>query len=272
MRFSHGLLLTGMTLLSARSLPAHPDGAEERATLDALIASTPDNADPYLRRAAHRADHREWAEAESDLQRAAQLEPESLKVRVVSGRIYLAAERLREARAQLDAAIALSPNEAEARVLRARVLARLGEIASAHTDYNLAIASLEEPSPSLFLERAALPIASLAALRGLEEGIARLGPAAPLLERALTLELRLGRTDAALARLDALAANSERKENFLKRRGDLLSLAGRASEARAAYREALENLEALPAWLRDAPETAQLRRELIRITTPISTS
>src|SRR5205085_9818836 len=125
-------------------------------------------------------------------------------------RVLLAADRLGEACEQLDAALAVSPTNAEALVLRGRVRSRLGQIAGAHADYTAAIDLLAEPSPSLFLERAALPIASLAALRGLDEGIARLGPAVPLLEHALALELRLGRTDAALARLEMLAATSER--------------------------------------------------------------
>ncbi|MEO7412162.1 MAG: tetratricopeptide repeat protein [Opitutaceae bacterium] len=265
MRFSHGLLLTGMTLLSARSLTGHPDDADHRAALDALIASVPDSADLYLRRAAHSADHRQWAEAESDLRRAAQLEPNSAKVRVVSGRIYLAAGKLREARNQLDSALATVPAQPEALVLRARVHSQLGEINAAHTDYNSVIALLEEPSPSLYLERAALPIASLAALRGLDDGIARLGPTPALVERAIALELRLGRIDAALARLDLLAAHAERKEVFLKRRGDLFALAGRATEARGAYLQALASLEALPNWLRDSAESTRLLLELKRL-------
>jgi predicted Zn-dependent protease len=264
MRFRHGLLITGMALLGPRS-EAHPEDSAERARVNALIAAEPDNADLYLRRAAQSAEHGEWSAAEPDLQRARELAPASERVRVTTGRIYLAADRLREAGEQLDAALALAPRNAEALVLQARVRSRLGQIAAAHADYSRAIDLLAEPSPGLFLERAALPISSLAALRGIDEGIARLGPAAPLLERALALELRLGRTEAALARLDALAAGAERKEVFLKRRGDILAVAGRAVEARAAYASALAAIAALPAWLRESPEVAQLGRELTRL-------
>lgn len=262
MRFRHGLLITGMTLLSARSVEAHAEDAAERAAVEALISQAPDNADHYLRRAAYSAEHRDWTAAETDLNHAAQLAPSSDRVHLVAGRVYLAAGRLREAGEQLDTALTLSPQNAEGLVLRARVRSRLGQIAAAHADYSAAIVLLAEPSPSLFLERAALPIASLAALRGLDEGIARIGPAVPLLEQALALEIRLGRVDAALDRLAALTAASERKEVFLKRRGDLLIRAGRREEAQAAYAAAIAAIQTLPAWLHDTPEVKQLLREL----------
>lgn len=272
MRFSHGLLLTGMTLVSARSLDAHPESAFERAALDALISETPDNVDLYLRRAAHREEHREWAAAEADLRRAAQLAPGSASVMLALARVYLGSDRAREAQAQLEAVLARHPGAPEALVLRARARAKLGEIVGAHSDYSSALAALAEPSPGLFLERASLPISTVSALRGLDEGIARLGPAGPLLERALALELRLGRTDAALTRIDVLASNSERQETWLKRRGDVLALAGREQEARAAYHAALVAVLALPAWLRNTPETLRLAGELARLAGPAASS
>ncbi|HEX2854560.1 MAG TPA: tetratricopeptide repeat protein [Opitutaceae bacterium] len=268
MRFSHGLLLTGMTLVSARPIHAHPESAVERAALDALISETPDNVDLYLRRAAHHEDHHDWPAAEADLRRAARLAPGSAAVLIALARVYLGSDRAREARAQLDAVLARHPRAPEALVLRARTRAKQGEIAAAHRDYSKAIAILEEPSPGLFLERASLPISTASALRGLDEGLARLGPASALLERALALELRLGRTDAALARIDLLRANSERQETWLKRRGDVLALVGRDQEARAAYRAAVAAVEALPDWLRNSPETLRLAAELTRLCAP----
>jgi predicted Zn-dependent protease len=266
MRFRHGLLLTGMTLIGARSAEAHLGHAVERAALDALIAEVPDNVDLYLRRAADREEHREWAAAAADLRRAAELAPDSPRVLLPLARVYLGADRPRDARAPLETVLALTPRDAEAFVLRARVGLRLGEIAAAHADYSTAIELLAEPSPGLFLERAALPVESTLALRGLDEGLARLGPAAPLLERALALELRLGRVDAALARLDALAANAERREVYLKRRGDILAVSGRAAEARDAYLAALAAVRALPTWLQEAPDAKRLAAELARLT------
>ena len=50
------------------------------------------------------------------------------------------------------------------------------------------------------------------ALRGLDEGINQLGPVVTLQLLAIDLELRRKSYDAALTRLDLIAAESERKE------------------------------------------------------------
>jgi predicted RNA polymerase sigma factor len=89
-----------------------------------------------------------------------------------------------------------------------------------------------------------------------------LGPVPALERRALELEQSLGNTDAALARLEALASSSERPESWLKLRGDLLAKAGRSAEARDAYAAALAALERLPAWVRESPDAQGLHAVL----------
>jgi hypothetical protein len=145
-----------------------------------------------------------------------------------------------------------------------------GRADAAHADYSQALQWLAQPTPELYLERAALPLPADKILAGLDEGLARLGPVVALSERALALEVQLGRTDAAVARLDALAVSAERKETWLKRRGDLLAAAGRTAAAHASYRAALDAIRTLPAWLRDMPETVALAATLSRLTSPQS--
>jgi predicted Zn-dependent protease len=257
-------LLLALLLATAR-LGGHPDTAEARAELDRLIAEFPAEPDFYLHRAELLIVHRDWSGAEADLHRAEQLAPRSPRVAVWRAQIRLVQDDLAGAKKSCDAALALAPGDAEALVWRARVRTRLGDAPGAHADYSAAIRALEAPSPDLFLARAALPVAPELALAGIEEGLTRLGPAQPLVERALALELRLRRTDAALARLDAIAATAERKDPWLKRRGDILAAAGRMTEARAAYAAALAAIAALPEWLREAPDTAQLTTALHRL-------
>jgi predicted negative regulator of RcsB-dependent stress response len=84
------------------------------------------------------------------------------------------------------------------------------------------------------------------ALRSLDEGVAELGPVVTLQLLAIELELRRKTYDAALARLDAVAAQSPRKETWLERRGQILASAGRAAEAGEAFVAALAAVEALP--------------------------
>ena len=115
------------------------------------------------------------------------------------------------------------------------------------------------------VQTCALPISAEEAIRSLDEGIARIGSVVTLHLRALALEESLGRIDAAAARLEQLAAESERRESWLKRRGDLFARAGRAVEARAAYSAALAAIDSLPEWLRAAADTQKLATELTRL-------
>ena len=124
---------------------------------------------------------------------------------------------------------------------------------------------LTNPRPELFLERAALHGSPREAIRSLDAAIARIGPVHTLQLRALQLEESAGLIDSALVRLEAIADHSERKETWLKRRGDLLVRAGRGREALHSYTEALAAIAALPAWLRESPDTLQLVAELTRL-------
>ena len=78
---------------------------------------------------------------------------------------------------------------------------------------------------------------------------------------AIELELRRQNYDAALVRLDRVTSQSERKEAWLVRRGEILKLAGREEEARAAFNAALVAIESLPPAHRQnkAVTTLQLR-------------
>ena len=88
--------------------------------------------------------------------------------------------------------------------------------------------------------------------------MARLGPVPALQMFAIELELKRGRVDAALLRLDKVAAQSPRKETSLARRGEILMQAERRNEARAAYAAALAAIEALPASARQTKAIVDL--------------
>lgn len=90
------------------------------------------------------------------------------------------------------------------------------------------------------------------------EGIRQLGPLVLLELPALELDVQLKRYDAALQRVDVLAAHSPRQEEWLRRRGEILELAGRPAEARAAWAAAWAALETLPPHRRQVPAAEQL--------------
>jgi predicted Zn-dependent protease len=100
------------------------------------------------------------------------------------------------------------------------------------------------------------------AIRGLDAGIARLGDPVALELYAIDLELRRGRTDAALARLDRIARRSPRKEAWLAQRGGILERAGRMEEAREAYKGARGAIGVLPPSRRSTRATARLEMEI----------
>ncbi len=250
---------------SAAALSAHPEIEAGLTRLNQEITASPADADRYLQRGELYARHEDWVSAEANYLRAAELSPRLPRLAQARGALELSTGRPTAALALLDAALALDPADAAARVLRARAHRALKSDAAAIADLEAALTLLTTPPPELFLERAAL-LTPAAALRSLDQGIARLGPVVTLHLRALALEESLGLIDAAAARLDRLAAESERQETWLKRRGDLLARAGRDREARASYASALAAIAALPEWLRASPDTARLAAQLAQLT------
>jgi tetratricopeptide (TPR) repeat protein len=254
-------------LLLAGVLRAHPEIDAALARLNADIVARPTDGALYLERGELYARHDDPVAAEANYLRAAELTPDLPRLNLARGALELAAGRPAEARRLLDPVIARTPQDVEARVLRARALVALKETAAAVADFSTALAAAPTPSPDLYLERAAL-LPPAAALASIDEGIARLGPTLALQLRAAALEESLGRIDDAAARLNRVAAQSERKESWLKRRGDLYARAGRGREARDSYREALTRITDLPDWLRTSPEVKQLADELRRLSNP----
>ena len=229
---------------------AHSDLDEQIAAVTARIEREPRRADLHLKRGElHRA-HREWALALADYDRATALDPALAPVDLARATLALDAGTPQAALAAVDRFLARRPDHAEGRALRARILTRVGRPLEAAEDWARAIAASPRPRPEHYLERArALAVDDRRideALAALDEGIRRLGSIVTLELAALELELSRARHDAALARVDRLAAASPRKEQWLVQRGEILERAGRPAEAREAFAAALKAVETLP--------------------------
>jgi tetratricopeptide (TPR) repeat protein len=164
------------------------------------------------------------------------------------------AGRLKQAKKLLDRFLEKEPQHAKALVSRARTFIDLNRPLDAARDFTRALDAYGDnhrPDPSFYIERArALASAGIEhlddAVRGLDEGLERLGNPVTLQLYAIELELKRKRHDAALTRLERIATQADRQETWLVRRGEILESAGRPEEAHDAYSAALEAIQALP--------------------------
>lgn len=236
---------------------AHEGVHEQIVAITAKIKRDPKNASLYLQRGELYRLHRDWRRATADYDRAARLQPNLTIVDLARGKMLFESRRFESAKFVLDRFLRQEPEHVQGLTTRARVLAKIGARREAADDFTRALALAPTPEPELYLERAQVlagaPEYIQEALRGLDEGIKRLGPLVTLELLAIDLELRCNNYDAALIRLDLITAQSERKEMWLVRRGEILKAAGRDEEARDTFNAALAAIESLP------PERRQSR-------------
>lgn len=238
-----------LTLIPSFAL-AHEGVPEQIVAITAKIKREPKNASLYLQRGELYRLNRYWDRATADYDRASRLQPGLTVVDLARGKMLFESRRFQRAKFVLDRFLRQQPDHCEGLVTRARVLAKIGARLEAARDFTQALAAAPTPEPELYLERAQV-LAGAAqyiqdALRGLDEGIKRLGPLVTLELAAIDLELRRKNYAAALTRLDVITAQSERKETWLVRRGEILKAAGRNEEARDAFNAALVAIDSLP--------------------------
>lgn len=267
-------ILSLVAIVPAAWMPpaqAHGDVHPRILELNRQIESHPQDAGLVLRRGElHRLDGN-WTNALADLARAARLNPKLDLVELERGRVYFDAAQPERAVPHLDQFLLANPTNAVALVTRARCRAWLGRHREAVDDFSAAILASPAAGPDLHLERAtalhALGIdGDREALKGLNDAIASIGPVLTLQAAALDLEVQLKSWDAALSRIGKLSEASPRRDRWLMRKAEVLELAGRTAEARAAWREAQREFEALPERMRTTPagqkQAAQLKSAL----------
>lgn len=248
-------------------LLAHGDVHMQIVALTEQIEKDPKSAELYLRRAElHRA-HQDWDSAYADYERVSTLDPKLTVVDLGRGKMFLEANWPASAKVTLDRFLTIHTNNVEGFATRARAMVKLTQRLAAAKDYTAAIQYSTEPRPELYLERAQALTAEGtnhfdAALKGLDEGIQKLGPLVTLQLYAIDVEIKQKRYDAAIQRLDRVSAQSPRKETWLARRGEILQQAGRNAEARQAYEAAVAALNKLPPARRYVPAMQELEKRL----------
>ena len=259
--------MPGFFLALPLGVAAHGDLHQQITNVTAQISKDPKNAELYLKRGElHRA-HQEWDPAQADYDRALALDPGLSVIDFTRGRMFLEANWPHSAKVSLDRFLRRHTNHVEGFTARARALVKLAQPLEAARDFTVAIKHSSHGRPELYIERAqALGGAGEGhyeeALRGLDEGIQKLGSLVTLQLYAIDLELKRKQFDAALSRLEKIAAQSPRKETWLARRGEILQQAGRPEEARTAFQEALKALASLPPARRNVPAMAELEKRI----------
>lgn len=254
-----------LSALATGHASAHGDLHEQIAEVTRQIARRPGDAPLYVKRGELHRFHGEIRAALADYDRAARLDPALAEVDLGRGKAFLDAGRPAPARASLERFLERRPDHADARVSLARALVKLRLPSDADAQYAQAIRLSGRPKPDLYFERAtALASAGRleAAVRVVDEGVALLGPLAALEDLGVSLERRRRNYDAAIARLDRIAAGKTRRETWLARRGEILAEAGRTSEARESLLAARESIESLPERLRRTRAIERLERDV----------
>ena len=261
--------------LSSTSAFAHGDLdrqiAEVSARIEAALAQpgdAPRRAQLYFDRGELHRLHGDWRRAEADYDQAIRYRPDLHAVELSRGRLLLDSGRPRKAKAAVERFLSGEVDHPEGLFVQAQILVKLGWGLKAVSFIDRAIARIAQPEPDHYLARADT-LASLGhrhlprAVAGIDEGIKRLGPLVSLDSRAIDLEVKLGRFDSALGRVDRQAAATVRKDMWLARRAEVLDRAGRRQEARASRQQALSAIASLPIQLQTRKATTDLKQQLV---------
>jgi tetratricopeptide (TPR) repeat protein len=258
-----------LALIGAPRASAHATLEQDLARADSLLVRTPDDLSLRLWRADLERLSGHWNEAEASLNAAGHDHPGEPRVAIARAALALDRGDAPAALAWLDHILARDPNLRAARLLRATARERAGDPAGAIEDLGRAIALEPRPQPEHVLARAQLlerEGRDDQALQALDQATAVLGAVATIEQEAIEIEMRLGRVDAALVRLDRLAPQYQRPEQLTLERGDLLERAGRRPEALATWSEGLEALRQRRGGRDDAALVAAFERRLERET------
>ena len=242
---------TGLLLRTAQ---AHGDGHEAIATLTKEIENRPAEGKLYYERASLWVEHGEYAKALEDLDAVRKLDPANDLQTALRGSVLRRSGQPAAARTEQEAFLQKHPGHLQVRFEYCRTLIDLHDRPAALRELDAVIAAAENPSPDAVAMR----------LKATEES-GDTGPAAALVwldaflvrhplpvfqEEALRLELKLGRTPAAVQRLDTLIAKAPRPETLHLRKADILAAAGDKTGARTAAQAAMDAMARLPAHIR----------------------
>jgi tetratricopeptide (TPR) repeat protein len=248
---------------------AHGPGQHEILEITEQLASGGARAELYAKRAHIYQNNEMWREAMADLQSAARLDSQNAQYDLERANLAVAAGEYLRALDFIELYLLRHDNNTAAALIQARAYRALGQYQPAEDSYYAALANLADfdgrPMPEWYIEFAdtlLLDDKTHDALQVLQLGIDRLGALSVFQVKAAALEGELGMYDSALARIDQLLNQAQRKDLWLARRADLLVQAGREAEAQETYGQAYAALKQLPTRLQNLPVSRELADRL----------
>ncbi|MDB6027317.1 MAG: uncharacterized protein JWM68_3540 [Verrucomicrobiales bacterium] len=258
------LICSVFGLLFPKASVAHGDVHQQILVLTEKMQASTNRAELLLRRAELYRMDEDYLSALADCSAVARMDPTNSLVHFVRGRILFDKKKFSAAKAELDRFLETYPQHSEALLIRARSWRSLGETTEADKDYTMAINAAAAPEPDWYYEYAQMLQAGgqgTAALAVVDNGCKRTG-AVSLELFAVDLAVELKDFDNALHRLDKFCSQSQRKEKWFVRRGEVLEKAGRPAEACESYKQAEQAWVALPRQFQSSVSAQQLHTEI----------
>lgn len=256
-------ITTLLILHAAPALRGHGAYHDAVALLDAEVERRPNDVALLLKRARLHLSHEEWQPALQDLERIDRLSSDPVLTEGLRGAALNLGGHWSAALLSLDAHLAQHPADAMALLERGRACYKLGDLAAAVAAYREAMRTHSEKAPALYCETAGV----IAAHEGPAAALVFLDQAETfasdpeLLQSLLRLAVSAGEIDRALAAAATLQTLAPRPEPWMAEAARMLTIAGRAQEARAAWEKLHAHLNHLPSLERGTPLLAALVRE-----------
>jgi tetratricopeptide (TPR) repeat protein len=226
------------------------------------IAKDPNNEALRLRLAAAHVDHDEWELALAELDRIDKLALGKHELGYLRGRSLAVAKRWQEARKPLDEFIAKHPDAEGAHLWRGRVLLALKETDAALADFRKAASTTRDAEVVTEAARTFCEQNQAAeAVALLESGLKRMPEDPALLSCLVDSSIKAGNSELALSSIEILRRTWPRPEIWMRRKAAYLAEIGRAEDAKKAWQQISDHINALPNLERGQPFLMELNRE-----------
>lgn len=235
--------------------------------LTVLLEASPNDDCLHFQLACAYIEHGDWAACLAEVERVERLAPGKHPTRFLEGRAFSTGGDYQMALYALDDVLNVEPTHAAALAERGKVYLKLHNSEKALVDYQLAF-KVDNAVQRQWYVDAGVGFIALGQLKQgvdiLDQALHQFGPDPDFLIPQVEAALALRDFNRALRDVDLLKDLWPRPEPWMARRAQILSLAGRPTEAEAAWRGLHDHLMALPNLERGLPLLVPIQAEVGR--------